>query len=64
MFKALEYQDILHREEVITDLVHVLFMVTFQYILHLIATNELLNSPEDCFTLDCTLQSLGQLYKT
>lgn len=63
MFKVLEYQDILHRE-VITDLVYVLFMVTFQYILHLIAKNELLNSPEDCFSLDCTLQSLGQLFKT
>jgi len=55
MLKALEYQDILYREEIITDLIHVLFMVTFQYILHLITKNELLNSSElSTLTVHCS----------
>lgn len=55
MLKALEYQDILYREEIIIDLTHVLFMVTFQYILHLITKNELLNSFElSTLTVHCS----------
>lgn len=65
MFKALQYQDILYREEIFTVLIHVLFMVTSQYILHLITKNELLNSSElSTLTVHCShLNNFLKLFK-